>query len=212
MQQELGVFSEKSLRRTGLVDLLMRAGFSVRSFHSLDALLHERLVRGVALLVVDLEMEEQPPSRLLQKLDEVMAGVPRVVVGTPLQIAALEAPQRVAAAVEDASTGAIVDSVRELLNRPVDGAARMVKGAAAGTSALSSAQQEALARLTRRQRDVMSWLAVGADNLKIAAELGVTERSIKFHVSALLERCSVENRTELALLSWRAGFRPPGGQ
>jgi two-component system nitrate/nitrite response regulator NarL len=56
---------------------------------------------------------------------------------------------------------------------------------------------------------VLGHLSTGSDNLKIAAHLGISERAVKAHVSALLSVFSAENRTELAVLACRAGVRPP---
>jgi two-component system, NarL family, nitrate/nitrite response regulator NarL len=46
----------------------------------------------------------------------------------------------------------------------------------------------------------------GADNLKVAAVLGVSERTIKAHITHLFKKLGTENRTELALLAYSAGF------
>jgi len=62
-------------------------------------------------------------------------------------------------------------------------------------------------RITPRQRSVMRLLAVGRDNRTIARGLGVGERAIKAHVSALLALFGLDNRTELALLASDAGLR-----
>ena len=62
-------------------------------------------------------------------------------------------------------------------------------------------------RITPRQRAVMRLLAVGRDNRTIAAALGVGERAVKAHVSALLALFGLGNRTELALLAYDAGLR-----
>jgi DNA-binding NarL/FixJ family response regulator len=54
--------------------------------------------------------------------------------------------------------------------------------------------------LTPRERHVLACLATGADNLKIAAMLGITERTVRAHVSSLYRKLQRENRAELALL------------
>jgi DNA-binding NarL/FixJ family response regulator len=43
------------------------------------------------------------------------------------------------------------------------------------------------------------------ENSKIADSLCISERAIKAHVSSLLEKFRVNNRTELALIACRAG-------
>jgi DNA-binding NarL/FixJ family response regulator len=63
-----------------------------------------------------------------------------------------------------------------------------------------------LARLTARERDVLSLLASGHDNLKIAALLGIGERTVKTHVAGLYRKLGVENRVQLALLARQLGL------
>lgn len=63
-------------------------------------------------------------------------------------------------------------------------------------------------QLTSRERDVLRYVAIGADNLKIAAQLAITERTVRAHVSALYRKLSADNRTELALTGRRLGLVP----
>ena len=63
--------------------------------------------------------------------------------------------------------------------------------------------------LSEREREVLAWLGTGADNLKIAANLGLAERTIKAHVSALYRKLPCHNRTELGLYCRQLGIAPP---
>ncbi|MGA9525424.1 MAG: response regulator transcription factor [Myxococcaceae bacterium] len=64
--------------------------------------------------------------------------------------------------------------------------------------------------LTGRELDVLRHVAAGHDNLKIAACLGITERTARAHVSNLYRKLGPENRAQLALLARRLGVRPAG--
>ncbi len=195
MQTEVGLISENAVRRAGLVDVLMRGGFDVRAFGEPTLVRHERLVQGAAAIVVDLEMTQVPPSRIL---DEVMAAapdLPRFVIGSPLHLAALLPGQAVHLATGDERPEELALTLRRALQQL--------------PSPIVIPFPEKQRSLTPRQRDVMDWLAVGADNLKIAAVLNIGERAVKAHITRLLQHFQVENRTELALVAWRAGFRPP---
>ena len=57
------------------------------------------------------------------------------------------------------------------------------------------------ATLTQRERAIMAAIASGATNRDIARALGVTEQTIKNHLSSIFEKCGVSNRVELALLA-----------
>ena len=61
------------------------------------------------------------------------------------------------------------------------------------------APEGALARLTRRQRQVLDLIAQGRSNKQIARDLGITEGTAKLHVFSLMRALDVTNRTMLAL-------------
>ena len=53
--------------------------------------------------------------------------------------------------------------------------------------------------LTRRERELIELVRQGLRNRDIAAELGVTEGTIKVYLHSIFDKLQVENRTELAL-------------
>jgi DNA-binding NarL/FixJ family response regulator len=53
--------------------------------------------------------------------------------------------------------------------------------------------------LTRRERELVELVRQGLRNRDIAAELGVTEGTVKVYLHAIFDKFRVENRTELAL-------------
>lgn len=53
--------------------------------------------------------------------------------------------------------------------------------------------------LTRRERELVELVRQGLRNRDIAAELGVTEGTVKVYLHAIFDKFQVENRTELAL-------------
>lgn len=63
-------------------------------------------------------------------------------------------------------------------------------------SPVAAAEARPLAELTSRQRDVLMRLVQGKPNKAIARELGISDTTVKTHVSAVLQCLGVHNRTE----------------
>lgn len=54
-------------------------------------------------------------------------------------------------------------------------------------------------RLSARERTVFQFLGAGYDNRSIARELGVSERTVKRHVTVILTKLSLESRLQAGL-------------
>ena len=67
----------------------------------------------------------------------------------------------------------------------------------------------AAAGLTPRQRQVLGLVASGRQNKQIAFELGIAERTVKLHVTALLQATGARNRTHLLVRARALGLLAP---
>ena len=63
-----------------------------------------------------------------------------------------------------------------------------------------------IGELTARQREVLRLIASGLDNAQIATRLGISQRTARAHVSGVLERLGVANRTQAAVTAVRRGW------
>jgi DNA-binding NarL/FixJ family response regulator len=59
--------------------------------------------------------------------------------------------------------------------------------------------------LTSRQLDVLRLLAAGAPNKVISRELGLAERTVKAHITAILRALNVSSRTQAVIAAARLG-------
>ena len=83
------------------------------------------------------------------------------------------------------------------------------QGLIIGTSTLLfESEHESLAPgpLTERESEVLGLLAKGLANKQIAVALGISEHTVKFHVSSIYSKLNVTNRTEAVREGLRGGW------
>ena len=61
--------------------------------------------------------------------------------------------------------------------------------------------------LTERERAVVSLIAEGKDNREIASELHLSEGTVRNHISMILAKLALKNRTQIAVWEWRRRSR-----
>jgi DNA-binding NarL/FixJ family response regulator len=70
------------------------------------------------------------------------------------------------------------------------------------------AETELSEEITSRETDVLRMLAGGLVNKDIAARLGISEHTVKFHISSILDKLGASTRTEAVTLGIRRGLIP----
>ena len=62
------------------------------------------------------------------------------------------------------------------------------------------------AALTPRERDLVELIAQGRDNAQIAARLGLSEKTVRNHITSIFAKLEVDNRARAIVLAREAGF------
>jgi DNA-binding NarL/FixJ family response regulator len=73
---------------------------------------------------------------------------------------------------------------------------------------LAEVDDELSEEITSRETEVLRMLAEGLVNKDIAARLGISEHTVKFHISSILDKLGASTRTEAVTLGIRRGLIP----
>lgn len=109
---------------------------------------------------------------------------------------------------KDVAPVELEEAVRAAYRREATLSPEVVTRVMAGV-ARSSASKAELDGFTPREIEVLRLLAAGRSNRALAAELYVSERTAKSHVSNILAKLRVSDRTQAALWAVRHGLGPP---
>lgn len=159
--------------------------------------------QDVELLLLDLNM---PGNQGLTGLTTLHSQYPDVQI---LIVSAEEDPVLIRRTLDFGASGYVpksapLEQLEHAINRVLEGDAWLPDNLAAAVAQSGSAQDQAFAekleQLTPHQFKVLKMLADGLLNKQIAYEMHVQETTIKQHVSAILRKLGVINRTQAGVL------------
>jgi two-component system nitrate/nitrite response regulator NarL len=168
------------------------------------------------LVLLDLALPGMSGFNLIGKLHERLPSLPVVV------LSALEEPENVRHAINAGAMGFVPKSAAtrvliEVLQQVLEGNVTVplalqssgppISHALPGATGEShSAAEPDVALLTLRQLEVLSRVCQGKTNKQIATELGLSEKTVKAHVTAIFKVLGVVNRTQAVLVARRVGM------
>lgn len=154
--------------------------------------LAEQLKPDVTLL--DLEMPDLDGVAILT---QIRAADPQARV---IIVTAYDADERIVQAIVAGAQGYLLKGAprEEIFGaiRIVHEGGSLLQPIVASKLMRHMSRQEKTDQLTSRELEVLHLLAQGKSNKQIAAELVISERTTKFHVSSILSKLNAANRTE----------------
>lgn len=147
------------------------------------------------LVLLDVKLEGESGLALLAELRRRESAVRVLLLTSFLDEDYLREALRLGAAgylLKRAGQGVLLDSIRAALRGE-----RVLDPAAAAL--VPTLGDDPLRRLTPRELEVLELLAEGLSNKAVAKRLGVGEKTVKTHVSSLLGKLGVRDRTGAAL-------------
>jgi FixJ family two-component response regulator len=188
--------------RKGTARLLEASGFAVRTYASARAFLAAIEPGMAGCIILDVRLPDQSGLELQAALASRAVTLPIVFV---------------------TGYGEISDTVRaiqrgavDFLTKPVDGDVLLAAVERALTQDAASraarAQHERLRRryerLTPRERQVFLHLIGGQLNKQVAADLQITERTVKMHRATIFQKLEVNSMAEMVRLAVDLGVAP----
>ena len=146
-------------------------------------------------------------------LDLKLPGMDGVAVLGPLRAAGLRVLVLTSATEPSAAAAAVRAGAAGVVYKDIDPAAlvRAIRSVHDGNVLLAPEAVGSLIRgsradtLTAREREVLAGIADGKSNREIARLLRVSEKTVKAHVSAVLAKLGVQDRTQAAVYAVRHG-------
>ncbi|MBP2707265.1 response regulator transcription factor [Microbispora sp. RL4-1S] len=159
------------------------------------------------VLLLDLKM---PVLDGLGALAEIDARDVRVIVLTSVSDRAGVTPALRAGAMgflyKDVDPTALVQAIRAVHGGQMLLAPEAAEAVLAGPASTPGADAASAGLLTEREREVLGLIAAGCSNREIARRLAVSEKTVKTHVSNVLMKLGVQDRTQAALFAVRHGL------
>ena len=146
-------------------------------------------------------------------LDLKLPGMDGIAVLRPLRAAGLRVLVLTSATEPSAAAAAVRAGAAGVVYKDIDPAAlvRAIRSVHDGNVLLAPEAVGSLVRgsradtLTAREREVLAGIADGKSNREIARLLRVSEKTVKAHVSAVLAKLGVQDRTQAAVYAVRHG-------
>jgi DNA-binding NarL/FixJ family response regulator len=150
----------------------------------------------------------------LPRMDGVEA-IPRLMQAAPdtriLVFTAYDTDERVFGAIRAGARGyllkgAAAEEIARAIRVIHAGGSHLAPGVTARVMAEIGAPRPSPGPLTGREREVLRLVAQGLSNKQISRSLGITERTVKFHVTSIFNKLGADNRAQAVALAIQQGL------
>ena len=194
------VDDDPSVRR-GLQRLIRSAGWKAETFASAQEFLARPRAALPSCLILDLQMPGLSGLDLQKRITEVELGVPIVFLtghgDIPASVQAMKAGA-VEFLTKPVDEQELLYAIQQAVER--DRRTRLQRVAMSGL-------RERYTSLTAREREVMQCVISGMLNKQIAAELNITEDTVKFHRGHIMRKMRADSLADLVRMGGDLGIR-----
>jgi NarL family two-component system response regulator LiaR len=168
-----------------------------------------RLVPAAAphVVLMDLVMQRMDGIAAIAILSRQLPSTKFLVLTSLVDAAAVQRAIAAGASgylIKTASSQEMVSMIRSVVG------GQRVMSAQATDALIAAAQRPAAGTdLTQRERELLALMTRGLNNQEIAAELAIAVPTVKFHITNILTKLHVDNRTEAVLKALKHKLVPP---
>jgi DNA-binding NarL/FixJ family response regulator len=155
-------------------------------------------VSRLRAVLADVDDHMPPPPLVVMMETHVSDDVSDLVRhGVKAILPADAGPREVSASLEAVAAGLSVFSPEALV--------ALHEGGGRSTLPVNDARQTAYTPLSPREREILALVAEGLGNKIVAARLGISEHTVKTHVTSIFEKLGAESRAEAVAIGARTG-------
>lgn len=206
MSEKIKIFvaDDHPIVREGLIAVLeTQDGFEIVGEAADGQAVIEKIVKTKAdILFLDLAMPRKDGVQVIEHLQQQNSPI-KVIIFT-----VFDTDERIISAIKAGAKGYLLKGASR---QEIFQAVRVVyQGGSLLQPAIASKVfqhiSQEVAALSPREMEVLKLLSKGLKNSTLAQELFISERTVKFHVSAILSKLGVKNRTEAVQLAIKRGI------
>lgn len=215
------VADDHALIRDGLERSLLSHDLATQVIHAFDrASVISQLNANpdIEIILLDLFMPEANDFELLENICDEYNNIPVIVISGE------EEPRYMRKSIDTGASGFIPKSASteimlsainlvlsggvyipsDILKQKISNHSKKLNDEVVDVSLLTNETRDAVKKLTKRQSEVLGLISQGLSNKEIAKVFGLSEHTVKIHVTAVLKLLNAENRTEAAVMAHKA--------
>lgn len=155
--------------------------------------------------VTHLVVQHKLPTRvlLLTGYDEMEQVIPAALAGAAGYLAKDVDPEKLAQSIRDVASGRFVFAGRTFSPNELQ---TWLSSQTNGARRSYSEPGNPFHPLSDREMQVLTWLVKGMSNKEIATELNISHQTVKNHITAILRKFGVDDRTQAVVYALKRGW------